>query len=216
MWIFEVLSCTAQFVLFSCKISLEQFVLQYWENEMKSCSQIMKGKHTTEMDALQEKTHKGKGEHGKDPVIRIKWESKSLWLLSIYHNLKRIGLNVRQPGWIRSALPAGGSLLFWHVPSLQNSLNNQPVNDIVGLSDHASSGSGFYFLFFFCFLFYFFWGGGDKSNQRNKLKLFSLWRHGWMDGKYKMNFADLAVRIVIWPWKNPLNYSVNVEPSVFT
>lgn len=47
---------------------------------------------------LEKKTHQGKGGYGNDPVIRIKWKSKSLWLLSIYHSLNRIGLNARQPG----------------------------------------------------------------------------------------------------------------------
>lgn len=41
----------------------------------------------TEMDVLDEKTHQGKGGHGNDPVIRMNWKSKSLWLLAIYHNL---------------------------------------------------------------------------------------------------------------------------------
>lgn len=157
MWICELLNCTAQFMLFSYKISLEQFVLQYWENEIKSCSQIMKGKRMMEMDFWKKKTHQGKGGYGNDPVIRIKWKSKSLWLLSIYHSLNRIGLNARQPGWIYSALPAGGALLFWHASALQKSLNNQPVNVIiVGLSDHASSGNVFFLLLFF-------WG--DVTNR---------------------------------------------------
>lgn len=49
------------------------------------------------MDVLKEKSHRGKGGTGNDPVIRMRWKSKSLWLLSIHHNLNRIGLNSRQP-----------------------------------------------------------------------------------------------------------------------
>lgn len=37
----------------------------------------------------------GNGVHGNDPMIRMKWKSKSLWLLSIYHSLCGIGLNAQ-------------------------------------------------------------------------------------------------------------------------
>lgn len=43
--------------------------------------------------------------------------------------------------------------------------------------------------------------GGDKSDQRNKLKQLVQRVKAYfpMDGEYYMNFADLGVRIVIWP-----------------
>lgn len=108
--------------------------------------------------------------------------------------------------WLTLLFPAsrGCSASLTCIIFAKKSLN-QPVNVIiVGLSDHAWSGSVFW--------------GGDKSDQRNKLKqLVQLVKAYFpMDGKYYMNFSDLGVRIVIWLWKNPLNYSVNVEPLIFT
>lgn len=48
------------------------------------------------MDILKKKqqTHQVNGVHENDRVIGMKWKSKSVWLLSIYHNPSRFGLPV--------------------------------------------------------------------------------------------------------------------------